>query len=449
MNGQNNDGFNTGRVLPPAEPWAGNYFVATYPPFSTWMKESVPEVTRVLGETHDLANAVPLGLYVHVPFCVRRCDYCYYLSYADKTADDRGEYVDAVIRELGMYASSNALAGRRPGFVYFGGGTPSFLDEPLIERLLQGLQQAMPWTDVREATFECAPRTVTTDKLQLLRRLGITRISIGAQTFDDDILKRNGRVHLREDIEQAYRIARDVGFDVLNIDLMVGLPGETEDSLDATLERVLELAPECVTIYQTEVPLNTPLYTFARDGMLSEPLSGWEVKRARLKACFETLERNGYTVRSAYAAVRDPQRHLFIYQDTQYHGADLLGLGVASFSYLNGVHYQNRTSYETYMTDISGDRLPLERAYRLSDEERMVREFVLQLKLGQAGNAYFRDKFGVDIITRFAAPLRELADADWLTVDDTGVTLTREGLLRADRLLSRFYLPEHREVRYS
>lgn len=445
------------------EPWDGNYFVAAYPPFSTWTKESAARVRERLATIPSPVSSVPLGLYVHIPFCVKRCDYCYYLSYADKTSAQHEDYGAALTAELRRYADLPLLAGRFPSFVYFGGGTPSLLSNRLLDRLLGELQGILPWDHIEEVTFECAPRTVTEAKLRLLRRLGVTRLSLGAQTFDDDLLCRNGRVHLRADIERAYASIRDVGFDVVNVDLMVGLPGESDRSLDVTLEAVAAMAPECVTIYQTEIPHNTPLHRVVREGILARatgilapemlelasPVSAWNLKRARLARAFARLEQAGYTVRSAYAAVRDPQEHRFLYQDEQYRGADLLGLGVASFSYLAGVHHQNHTSFEDYLRAAHSGALPIQRAYELTDDERAVREFVLQLKLGRVAAGYFRDKFGIDVTHRFRAPLARCQEAGWLTADGDAVILTREGLIRADRIIPLFYRPEHADVRYS
>jgi oxygen-independent coproporphyrinogen-3 oxidase len=430
------------------EPLEGNYFVSTYPPFSTWSSEDVPEVDRVLA-TPPAAFGVPLGLYVHIPFCVKRCDYCYYLSYTDKSAEQIDVYADALLRELKAYRERPLLADREPAFVYFGGGTPSLLSGSSIARLLAGLQRVFPWTSAQEVTFECAPQTVTPAKMRTLNDAGVTRVSLGIQQFNDVVLKTNGRVHLVRDIEQAWPAIREVGFDVVNVDLMVGMLGETDETFFDSLERVIALAPDSVTIYLLEIPLNTPLYCALSAGALLEPPPGWEVKRARLKRAFARFEQCGYAVRSAYAAVRDPQRHRFVYQDEQYHGADLLGIGAASFSYLNGVHYQNAASFDGYMAAVREGDLPISRAHALSDEERLVREFVLQLKLGAVDAGKFQSRFGVDVLRRFEEPLRSFADEGWLAVEGGSINLTRDGLVRVDRMLPSFYLPEHQGLRYT
>lgn len=427
------------------DPLEGNYFVAAYPPFSCWNREDVGEFRRVLSTSN---NQAPFGLYLHLPFCAKRCPYCYYLSYDDK-GDEIDGYLRALVKELKLYAAQPALANRQIGFVYFGGGTPSLLSDTRIRSLISELQAIFPWTHAQEVTFECAPQTVTPSKMAALREAGVTRLSLGVQSLNDEVLQQNGRIHLVHDVERASSVIRQFDFDVINLDLMVGLVGETDKTFFDSLERVMEMSPESVTIYQLEIPLYTPLYRALRDGTLSAPPVNWSVKRERLRRAFDRLEEAGYTVRSAYAAVRDPVRHRFIYQEDQYRGTDLLGIGVASFSYLSGIHQQNLTSLETYLASLPADRLPLHRAYALNDEERLVREFVLQLKLGRVEAERFRRTFNLEITERFAEPLSRCADEGWLVCDDDGVTLTRSGLLRVDHLLTAFYLPEHQVERYS
>lgn len=434
----------------PCEPLEGNYFVSTYPPFSVWNAAELPAVEAALAAASDPARArPPLGLYVHIPFCVKRCQYCYYLAYDDKSAEIVDAYLDALAREIDLLRDAAALRGRPLDFAYIGGGTPSLLSRRRLETLFERLHAAFDFRHVRESTFECAPQSVTIDKLRALRAAGVNRVSMGVQQLDDDVLLASGRVHTVRDVLRAWDAIRSVGFPIVNLDLIAGLPGESETSFLDGLERVIALKPESVTIYPLELPQNTPLFREWRAGELDAPLTDWETKRGRVGRAFARLEGAGYTVRSAYAAVRDPARQPFLYQDEQYCGADLLGLGVAAFSYLAGVHFQNLATLEPYLDAVAAGRRPLGRAHALSADERLVREFVLQLKLGRTEHAYFREKFDTDPVTRFAEPLAQLTALGMLRVEDAGVRLTRTGLLRADRLLPEFYRPEHRGVRYT
>jgi oxygen-independent coproporphyrinogen-3 oxidase len=184
--------------------------------------------------------------------------------------------------------------------------------------------------------------------------------------------------------------------------------------------------------------------------LFDEPVVNWSTKRRWVQEAFEALERAGYHIRSAYTAVRNPSRTKFIYTDRLWQGADMVGLGVASFGHVSGVHMQNKDSWESYSDAVVRGELPLHRAYRPTDDERVIRELVLQLKLGSVRPAYFRDKYGVDILDRFRAPIASLADAGYVreASEDT-VALTRAGLLRVDTLLPRFFRPEHVGIRYT
>lgn len=436
------------RLLESPEPPFGNYFVSTYPPFSCWTEQAVREYRRFLDAPRPDPEQVPLGLYVHVPFCIERCQYCYYLS-TDQELQEMEPYLLALGDELRGYARSEAFADRTLSFVYFGGGTPSILSPSRVAQLMRTLQGAFPWTGALEISFECAPRSVTREKIEKLRDAGVTRISLGVQQLDDGVLAANGRVHLVDDVERAWSAIRSAGFDVVNLDLMTGLVGETDETYHRSLDRVLDWQPESVTIYQLEIPLNTSLYRSISDGSFASTPASWDQKRARLRDGLARLESQGYSVRSAYTAVRDPERHGFVYQDEQYRGADLLGIGASAFSYVAGIHQQNQASLQSYLRSSSAGELPLWRAWVLSDSERLVRELVLQLKLGKARRDYFHMKFGVDVLERFAEPLAYLESKGWLRTAEQGIEMTREGLLRADRIITAFYLPEHRGLRYS
>ncbi|MCC7291177.1 MAG: coproporphyrinogen III oxidase family protein [Phycisphaerales bacterium] len=431
-----------------AEPPDGNYFVSAYPPFSAWTVDQVETARRGLNAP-PAAPDVPLGLYIHLPFCVQRCTYCYYLAFADRSRKDMEAYVDLLLAEAKLLRAAPALAGREINFVYFGGGTPSFLPIELLRRLLTGLSATFPMSAAREVTFECAPQTATQDKLAFLRETGVTRLSLGVQSFHDDILALNGRVHTSADVDRAWRAIRRVGFPVTNLDLMVGLLGESDVTTAEDVRRTIALEPESVTIYQLEMPHYTPLHREWREGRLPAVLPGWDEKRRRLAHAFAQLEQAGYTVRSAYSAVRDPVRHRFVYQDEQYRGADLAGLGIASFSYVQGVHYQNTASLDEYASAVRTGLPPIARACRLSAEEQARRELILQLKLGEVDAALFFAKFGIHLADRFGDELHAMVARGWARESDHRFLLTREGLLRADFLAREFFLPRHRTTRYN
>src|SRR6185369_4742390 len=296
-----------------------------------------------------------------------------------------------------------AIAGRPLNFVYFGGGTPSFLSTQQLQGLVKRLTAITPWSDAEEITFECEPGTLTQHKLTAIRKMGVTRLSLSVENFDDRILEINGRAHRSPEIETAYHFARSLDFPQINIDLIAGMLGESEENWARNVEKTVALEPDSVTIYQMELPYNTTISKdlLQKTGQMTGSLAGWETKRRWVQEAFEALERAGYHIGSAYTAVKDPAKTKFIYRDRLWQGADMAGLGVASFGHINGVHMQNMDTWETYSEAVAGGAVPLRRAYRPTREEQMIRELVLQLKLGQVRPAYFATKYDVDILRRF------------------------------------------------
>jgi oxygen-independent coproporphyrinogen-3 oxidase len=433
-----------------AEPEVGSYFVANYPPFSVWTREAAAD--DALAALDASPSAVPLGVYLHIPFCRKRCHFCYFRVYTNKNAQQVERYLDRLVREWQLLSARRALAGRRIDFVYVGGGTPSFLSTSQLRALVSGLTATTPWTGAEEITFECEPGTLTDAKLAVMRDLGVTRLSLGVENFDDGILELNGRAHRSPEIARAYDAARALGFPQINIDLIAGMLGETDANWTRTVERTLALDPDSVTVYQMELPFNTTISAdlLKGTGHFQHQVASWDTRRRWMREAFEALERAGYTVGSAYTAVKDPARTKFVYRDRLWEGADLAALGVASFGHINGVHMQNLDTWEAYEQALDEGRLPLGRAYRPSAEERLIRELVLQLKRGRIRPGYFAEKFGVDVSQQFDGQWRELQrqgylgerSADW-------IYLSRDGLLRVDMLLPLFFRAEHRHVRYT
>ena len=427
---------------------AGNYFVSNYPPFAFWRAEDVAEFNSAL-DRPPVAD-VPLGLYIHIPFCRKRCHFCYFRVYTDKNADDIRGYIDSVLRELRSYASRAFIGGRTPRFIYFGGGTPSYLSPDQIRLLTDGMKAILPWDEATEITFEGEPGTLTDHKLRAIRETGVTRLSLGIEHFDDHILEINGRAHRSKEVLRAYAYAREIGFPQVNIDLIAGMVEETEDKWRDTVARAVELRPDSVTIYQMEVPYNTGIYhQMKAEGKLVAPVADWETKRRWVDYAFREFERIGYVVTSTTTVVRDPAQVRFEYRQGLFSGADLLSVGVASFGHLGGIHYQNHHDFQPYVEAVQAGVLPVYRAYPVPADERFLREFMLQLKLGSVKPSEFVRKFGMDPRVQFSIPLATLRAWGFLVEGEDQIGMTREGLLQVDRLLHEFFKPEHRTGRYA
>lgn len=425
----------------------GSYFVANYPPFSTWSQSHLPSIQHALDAKPD--PDTKLGLYLHIPFCRKRCKFCYFRVYTDKNASEIEMYLSALSKEIDLYADRPALQGRQFEFVYFGGGTPSYLSNEQLKRMVERINHRWRWDAAKEVTFECEPGTLKESKLRTIKELGVTRLSLGVEHFDDEILSVNGRAHKSPEILRAWEWVREVGFPQVNIDLIAGMLGETDDKWKLCVEKAVALDPDSVTIYQMEVPYNTGIAKDAREhGGVSE-VASWAQKRAWAAYAFEQFEAAGYVASSGYTLVK-PERHAgFVYRDSLWHGADMIATGVASFGHFQGVHYQNLDKWETYLPAIERGELPINRALPVNDHQRLIRELILQMKTGRLDAGYFRKKFGEEIFEVFGPAFQSLVEEGWASVAGDDVTLTRKALLEVDTLLPRFFEPEHRDIRYT
>jgi oxygen-independent coproporphyrinogen-3 oxidase len=392
----------------------------------------------------------PLGLYLHIPFCRKRCKFCYFKVFTEKNAQEIESYVSALSREIELVSRLPAVRGRPFRFVYFGGGTPSFLSSRQLSSLVDRLRANVNWDDAEEVTFECEPGTLQANKVQTLKEIGVTRLSLGVENFDDRILEENGRAHLSKQVFQAWDWIQAAQFPNVNIDLIAGMVGETWENWRDNIRKAIELSPDSVTIYQMELPFNTVYSADILGQRIESPVADWETKRNWVDFAFEEFLAAGYQISSGYTVVKETGKVNFSYRDNLWRGADLLGTGIASFGHMQGVHYQNKSAWPDYIGDlIEGNQLPLGRAYRLTPHQALIRELILQLKHGGLELSYFQQKFGVDLVAEFQEQFAELESQGMLKVSADRVQLTRAGLLRVDGLLPPFFEPEHRGVRYT
>ncbi len=429
----------------------GSYFIANYPPFSQWTPAALADVRQAMQSPPVNVDGAPtpLGLYLHIPFCRKRCKFCYFRVYTDKNSHEVENYVAALSHEIELVSRLPVMGGRPFRFVYFGGGTPSFLSAKQLTSLVDRLRANINWDHAEEVTFECEPGTLSEPKVHTLKELGVTRLSLGVENFGDAVLSENGRAHLSGEVYKSWKWIQDAQFANVNIDLISGMVGETWDNWRDSIRRTIELSPDSVTIYQMELPFNTVYSQDILGHRIETPVADWPTKRAWLDYALDELSAAGYSVSSAYTVVKDTHKVNFSYRDNLWRGSDLLATGVASFGHISGIHYQNLPDWPQYIGALDKGELPLGRGMRPTSHQLLIREMILQLKTGRLNAGYFRDKFGVEILDQWRDVWEQHQADGYLEIDGDQIRLTRPGLLNADGLLPPFFEPEFRGVRYT
>jgi oxygen-independent coproporphyrinogen-3 oxidase len=425
----------------------GSYFISNYPPFSQWKQDSLSQVETAMATT---SSETPLGLYLHIPFCRKRCKFCYFKVFTDQNAKDIENYVSALCKEIELVSKLPVMNNRPFRFVYFGGGTPSFLSSRQLTSLVDRLRENINWDLAEEVTFECEPGTLQEGKIKTLKELGITRLSLGIENFTDKILEENGRAHLSKEVYKAWDWIKEADFDNVNVDLISGMVGETWDNWKYNIAEAIKLEPESVTIYQMELPFNTVYSKDILGNKIETPVADWPTKREWLNYAFDEFLAAGYHISSAYTVCKNPEKVNFSYRDNLWAGSDLLATGIASFGHVAGVHYQNKAAMKDYLEDLhEHGRLPLGRALRPTSEQLLIREMILQLKRGFLDVSYFSNKFDTNIVEKWKSEFETHRDNGLLTFTEERVELTRKGFLHADAMLPVFFEKEMQGIRYT
>ena len=384
----------------------------------------------------------PLGVYLHIPFCVRKCAYCDFVSYSGRDADIP-RYVDAVAQELRWYRERGLFDDYAAQTVYVGGGTPSLAAEPLAA-FFERFQDTL-LANATEVTVEVNPGTIGLPGLRRLFQAGCRRLSIGAQSFHDDELQTLGRIHSIREAETCIEAARRAGFRNLSLDLMFGIPGSTLADWKQNMRRALDFAPEHLSAYNLTIEENTPFGTQQQDGTLRLPDE--ETQLAMYDSAIDMLAAAGYEQYeiSNFARPGYRSQHNQIY----WRNEEYLGLGAAAYSYLNGCRSWNESSLDAYFAAISPDtvRPSAWKGYpptvagqeRLNAEAMMGETVMMCLRLCDGLNlAWFQQRFGQMFERLYAPQIAQLTADGLLELTPTHVRLTPRGMRLANDALQQF-----------
>lgn len=329
------------------------------------------------------------GMYIHIPFCVKKCDYCDFLSFSCD-AETKDMYVNALIKEIGCLEDDN----RELATVFIGGGTPSLLEECHIAGIMKAVRDKYRISSDAEITIECNPETLTEEKAEQYIKCGINRISFGLQSTDDKILALIGRIHTYSKFLESFRTARDAGFKNINVDMMMALPGQSEDEFIKGLKKVTELEPEHISVYSLIVEEGTKLY----ENLESYPdVMDEESERNMYHETGRILSEAGYKRYeiSNYAKKGFESRHNLSYWEL----TDYICAGLGASGFYKGVRYTNTSDMDEYMNAVSEGSLYKIRQTQDETEKDLMEEFMFLGLRKTDGISYdeFRKIFGYDI----------------------------------------------------
>ena len=365
------------------------------------------------------------GIYVHIPYCVKKCAYCDFVSFPDDGSI--GQYCDALIREIQLTAQAN-LCQLSFDTVYFGGGTPSLLSGEQVGRIMGALRENFPILPEAEISMECNPGTTTATNLRAYRAAGVNRLSIGLQSSCDQLLEIIGRIHRYLQFADTVRQARDAGFDNLNVDVMHGLPGQTQKQYLDTLKSVCDLDVQHVSSYSLILNEDTPLFLRVKWGEVGLPDVDFVADMQ--DAGMEYLESRGYCRYeiSNFCKPGCQCRHNLNY----WNNGEYLGLGVAAHSALRmheWTRYSNVENRKEYFRLIGRNRRPVREIIRLYPADEMFETVMLGLRQVQGVNRKaFVERFGVDMADAYPTAMEKLAQRDWLSSNETHIALNDKGL---------------------
>lgn len=376
-------------------------------------------------------NLREIGIYVHIPFCKSKCYYCDFISFTNQCEQVLESYIQKVIKEMQQYNFGNYNVTT----IYIGGGTPSFINEKYIKQLLEELKRKLienktKWTDI-EITIEINPGTVTKKKLEKYKELGINRISIGLQSTNDVLLKQIGRIHNYQQFLEAYQLVQKVGFENINIDLMIGLPNQTIQDIKQTLAEIKRLNPNHVSVYSLIVEEETKIGELINSGKLQLPDE--ELERQMYWYVKNKLELNGYKhyeISNFAKEGKESKHNLNCWEQKEY-----IGLGAGAHSYLDGIRYSNSSFKELKEWDFRDKKI--EEKQTLEDQKKEYMLLGLR-KIEGVSVQKFKEKYMDNPIFLYRQELAKLVEEGLLQINGDFIQLTNKGIDLANLVWEEF-----------
>lgn len=377
-----------------------------------------------------------LGIYIHIPFCMQKCLYCDFVSYINKSECVK-EYINCMIKEIQSYD----LKKYNITTIYIGGGTPSFIESDYIKEIINVIQNKLEKNDTRwediEITIEVNPGTVTLEKLNDYKTVGINRISLGLQATQDRLLKRIGRIHNYKDFLEAYELLKRVGFNNINVDLMIGLPNQSIKDLKESLEKIIKLNPNHISVYSLIIEDGTPISKLLDEEKIKLPDE--EIERQMYWYVKNKLELNGYNhyeISNFSKKGKESKHNLNCWKQKQY-----IGIGAAAHSYFKDIRYSNTNNIEEYIKNIKENNIEKNRKIeeKQTIEDKKNEFIMLGFRMIEGVNiADFKAKFVDNPLYVYREKIKKLTDEGLIEVDLNNIKLTNKGLDLANVVFEEF-----------
>ncbi len=371
-----------------------------------------------------------ISLYIHIPFCKQKCMYCDFPSYGNKD-ELMEEYIECLIKEINCKCKNFVIDS-----IFIGGGTPSYLPNKLIEKLLNSINK-LNLTDSIEFTIECNPGTVTEEKLKLMKNLGVNRLSLGLQAVQSSLLKSIGRIHDFKEFEESFRIARETGFNNINVDIMFGLPNQTVEQWKETLKIITSFEPEHISAYSLIIEEGTPFYEMYHSGKLKLPSEDEE--REMYYTTLKLLKEKGYYQYeiSNYAKKGKECKHNLVYWNSK----EWIGVGLAAASFINGERLKNYSLIEDYINSVKNYNSTYEEIIRNTEKDN-IEEFMFMglRKIEGIEERDFESRFNKSIDEVYRNVINEYINRGLLIREGGRIYLSRKGIELSNLVMSDFLL---------
>lgn len=376
------------------------------------------------------------GIYIHIPFCKRKCSYCDFISFCDK--DNLIEnYIKALKKEIDEFDFSKNIVTT----IYIGGGTPSYIKAEYIAEILDLLRKKLVNNKINfedtEITIEVNPGTVTKEKLETYKKSGVNRLSIGLQSTKNRLLKQIGRIHTYEEFLDTYNLAKEVGFDNINVDLMIALPNQKIEDIKESLEKVVDLNPNHISVYSLIVEERTLISKWLDEGKIALP-SDEEERRMYwyVKDFLEFHGYNHYEISNFSKKKKESKHNLNCWNQEEY-----VGFGIASHSYIDGVRFCNTSNLDEYIENINNNNLDKNREIEeRQTKEDKEKEFMMLgfRKIEGVDISRFKEKYQENPLYLFRRELDKLVSEGLIEVDLNNIKLTNKGLDLANLVFEKF-----------